>query len=100
MDMMQEIGELIDSAKSMIIRDIRLRDEEGVEFDTAGPAIGVLKKSLFIPNWILCYPHLHSLHYTICLYLLPLKLLNTESDLRLRDGEKQKFARRNGGTNK
>jgi hypothetical protein len=35
MDMMQEIGELIDSAKSMIIRDIRLRDEEGVEFDTA-----------------------------------------------------------------
>jgi hypothetical protein len=34
------------------------------------------------------------------LFVLPLKLLNTESDLRLRDGEKQMFTRRNGGTNK
>jgi hypothetical protein len=33
--MMREIGELIESAKSMIIRDIRLRDEEGVDFESA-----------------------------------------------------------------
>jgi hypothetical protein len=35
LDMMREIGELIESAKSMIIRDIRLRDEEGIEFESA-----------------------------------------------------------------
>jgi hypothetical protein len=34
MDMMREIGELIDSAKSMVIRDIRLRDESCKEFDS------------------------------------------------------------------
>jgi hypothetical protein len=34
MDMMRDIGELIDSAKSLVIRDIRLRDESCEEFDT------------------------------------------------------------------
>jgi hypothetical protein len=35
MDMMKEIGELIEAAKSLVVRDIRLRDESKVDFVNA-----------------------------------------------------------------